>query len=94
MNVCGQPLDDGSTCARPVARLGQLCPAHRRVEAAARAARARAAHGRRPTQGDSLPLADDDAAAMFAVLDRHQVAYVVIGGGRRRHVGRRAAENH
>ena len=80
MNVCGQSLDDGSTCARPVARLGQLCPAHRRVEAAARAARARAAHGRRPTRADSSPLADDDAAAMFAVLDRYQVAYVVIGG--------------
>jgi hypothetical protein len=34
----------------------------------------------RRRQQEPPPLSDEDAAAIFAVLGRHQVAYVVIGG--------------
>lgn len=78
---CGWPLPDGTTCPTPVGRAGDRCGEHRRAEAAAKAAQARAAHvRRRPAPPGLPPLADEDAAAIFAVLDRHRVAYVVIGG--------------
>ena len=80
MSVCGQPLADGTGCAEPVAKAGQLCAAHRRADVAARAAQIRALRRRAPLQSDAPPLADEDAAAIFATLDRHRVAYVVIGG--------------
>lgn len=78
--MCGYPLDGGATCAVTVAEPGQRCAPHRRAEAGARAAEARA--GRRPIrpETDPPPLADEDAAAIFAALDRNGVAYVVIGG--------------
>ncbi|MGH9077071.1 MAG: hypothetical protein ACRDY0_06405 [Acidimicrobiales bacterium] len=79
--ACGWPLADGNTCPVRVERDGQRCREHRRDEAAAKAATARAAHLRiRPAPPELSPLADEDAAAIFSVLDRHQVAYVVIGG--------------
>ena len=79
--TCGWPLDDGSTCPAPVDQPGARCREHQRAEAAAKAAAARAAHARRrPAPIPPPPLADEDAAAIFSVLDRHQVAYVVIGG--------------
>ncbi len=79
--VCGWILDDGSPCPIGVERDEPRCGEHRRVEAAAKAAAARAAHARqRPGPVELPPLADEDAALIFSVLDRHQVAYVVIGG--------------
>jgi hypothetical protein len=79
--VCGWVLDDGNRCAVQVEAAGKLCGDHRRVEAAAKAVAARAAHARRrPAPPGLPPLADEDAAAIFEVLDRHGVAYVVIGG--------------
>ncbi len=79
--VCGWALDDGRPCPVGVERPGQRCGEHRRAEAAAKAATARAAHARpRPGPAELPPLADEDAAAIFAALDRRQVAYVVIGG--------------
>ena len=79
--LCGWPLDDSGVCAEPVEQPGQCCGSHRQAEAAAKAAQARAAHGRRrPAPAELPPLADEDAAAIFSVLDRHGVAYVVIGG--------------
>lgn len=77
---CGWPLDDGGACGEPVEE-GQRCRTHRRAEAAAKAASARAARSRpRPAPPEPPPLEDEDAAAIFSVLDRHEVAYVVIGG--------------
>jgi hypothetical protein len=46
----------------------------------AKAAAARAASQRRPLPAEPPPLADEDAAAIVATLDRHEVAYVVVGG--------------
>jgi hypothetical protein len=68
-------------CAEAVETAGQRCSEHRRAEAAAKAAAARAAArpARRPAP-ELPPLADSDAAAIFSALDRHRVAYVVIGG--------------
>ena len=81
MSVCGHPLGDGTTCPEWVAEAAQLCTTHRQAAASARAAQARANRRRRaPAEAEPPPLADDDAAAMFATLDRHGVAYVVIGG--------------
>lgn len=78
---CGWPLEDGGACAEPVEETGQHCGEHRRAEAAAKAAAARAARSRpRPAPAEPPPLDDEDAAAIFSVLDRHEVAYVVIGG--------------
>lgn len=78
---CGWPLDRGRACAEPVAETGQHCGEHRRAAAAAKAAAARAARSRsRPVAAEPPPLADEHAAAIFATLDRHKVAYVVIGG--------------
>ncbi len=78
---CGWPLEDGGACAEPVEEASRRCGPHRRAEAAARAAAARAARSRpRPVPAEPPPLADDDAAAIFATLDRHRTAYVVIGG--------------
>jgi hypothetical protein len=78
---CGWPLEDGGACAEPVEEAGQRCREHRRAEAAAKAAAARAARSRvRPAPAEPPPLADKDAAAIFSTLDRHRVAYVVIGG--------------
>jgi len=77
---CGWPLDDGAACAVPVDAPGQRCGEHRRAEVLAKAAAARAASQRRPLPAEPPPLADEDAAAIFATLDRHEVAYVVIGG--------------
>jgi hypothetical protein len=77
---CGWPLEDGGACAEP-AEEGQRCRTHRRAEAAAKAAAARAARSRpRPAPAEPPPLDDEDAAAIFSALDRHEVAYVVIGG--------------
>jgi hypothetical protein len=79
--VCGRVLAEGTACGEPVAEEGQACPAHRRAEATALAAQARAARRAQPSaEAAPPPLADDDAAAMFTTLDRHGVAYVVIGG--------------
>ena len=80
--TCGWPLEGGGVCRRRVSRAGQHCADHRVAQAAARAATARAAHDQRRARPEPIapPLADEDAAAMFAVLDLHNVAYVVIGG--------------
>jgi len=80
--TCGWPLDDGNTCRRRVSEAGQRCPTHRIADVGARAVTARAAQHQRRARPEPVapPLADEDAAAMFAVLDSHQVAYVVIGG--------------
>lgn len=80
--ACGWPLEGGGYCRRRVSEAGQLCATHRVAEAAARAATARAAQRQRRARPEPVapPLADEDAAAMFAVLDNHQVRYVVIGG--------------
>jgi hypothetical protein len=78
---CVWPLDGGGACAEPVEEAGQHCGPHRRAAAAAGAAAARAARSRpRPAPAEPPPLADEDAAAIFSTLDRHEVAYVVIGG--------------
>jgi hypothetical protein len=78
---CGWPLDGGGACAEPVEEAGQHCGTHRLAGAAAKAAAARAARSRpRPAAPEPPPLDDEDAAAIFSVLDRHEVAYVVIGG--------------
>ncbi len=62
------PLVDGTSCAEPVGEAGQPCVVHRRAVTAARAADARAAR-RRPAsaQPEPPPLADEDAATIFAV---------------------------
>ena len=52
---------------------------HRRAAVAERAAAARRAAAR-PARPAPPPLLDEDAAAIFSVLDHHQVDYVVIGG--------------
>ncbi len=80
--TCGWPLKDGRRCRRQVGEPEQRCATHRVAEAAARADAARAAQRERRARPEPTapPLADEDAAAMFAVLDDHQVRYVVIGG--------------
>lgn len=80
--TCGWPLEDGGRCRRRVTDLGQRCATHRVAEAGAKAAAARGAQRLRRARVEPVapPLADEDAAAMFAVLDDHQVRYVVIGG--------------
>jgi hypothetical protein len=79
--VCGWPLGDGDVCAEPVERPGARCPAHRIVEAGEKAAAARRARAKPArVEVEPPPLSDEDAAALFAVLDRHRVDYVVIGG--------------
>ena len=80
--TCGWPLADGRLCRRRVSEPDQRCADHRAAEAAARAATARAARRERRARPEPVapPLADQDAAAMFAALDDHQVRYVVIGG--------------
>ena len=79
--VCGWPLGDAGVCGESVEHPGARCAAHRIVEAGQKAAAARRARAR-PARVVVAPppLSDEDAAAIFAVLDRHRVDYVVIGG--------------
>lgn len=80
--TCGWPLDNGGRCRRRITEPAQRCATHRLVEAAAKADAARAAQRQRRARPEPVapPLDDEDAAAMFSVLDDHQVRYVVIGG--------------
>lgn len=80
--ICGWPFEGGGHCRQRVTETGQRCATHRVAEAAAKAQAARAAQHQRRARPELVapPLADEDAATMFSVLDDHQVRYVVIGG--------------
>ena len=90
MSTCGYTTSTGEPCRNPVDD-GERChlhdakPARTQDEARRLAEQARAKHeaARRPTRPDPIdeaPLSDQQAEAIAAALNRHDVRYVVMGG--------------
>jgi hypothetical protein len=79
--VCGWTLDDGNCCAVQVEATGKLCGDHRRVEAAAKAVAARAAHARARPAPPGLPVARLTGLRRLRLSGNRELAFELLLSG-------------